>query len=148
MGRTLTTHYRNFSMPLLLSGFAGGVALLAVFALQGKMPSVSSAAVPPRDEVERREVTVNLARPADGCRWIPPARDDEALIVHCGDRYDMELIVFEKERTVSYRVTVGNAPQAAATHTSSITQSRSTNSGPLSYSPQPSGFPTPRGNAP
>lgn len=127
MARALDTQYRNFGMPVLLSAFAGGIALLAVFAMQGKMPSTNQTAAPPANEIDRRQVTVQLGRPADGCRWVPSSSKEDMLLIQCGDRYDMELIVFGKDKTTSYRVTVGNAPQIANTQASaSVTQTTST----------------------
>lgn len=129
MARALDTRYRNFGMPVLLSAFAGGIALLAVFAMQGKMPSTNQTAAPAANEIDRRQVTVQLGRPADGCRWVPSTSKEDMLLIQCGDRYDMELIVFGKDKTTSYRVTVGNAPQTANPQTNpSVTQTSSTSS--------------------
>jgi len=66
-----------------------------------------------------RHVVVQLdSAGLEGCRWLtPPTREGDAPVAQCGDRYDSELIVFARDRTRRYRVTLATGPNRRPTPT-------------------------------
>lgn len=61
----------------------------------------------------QRHVTVTLSDPKAGCKW-QHSSDAHVRVIECGNEYDTQTIVFDRDGTATYRVTVARGPLPTA----------------------------------